>query len=262
MKNKKVIAVAVVIVVVVVAIIVGVAVKMSHKQPEPASTPAPVSVSETEQEQEPGLTEIPVDFDTLQAQYPDVYAWIRIPGTDIDYPMVQAPEGEDDDYYLRKNLDGEKETAGTIYTQASLNSKDFTDNVTVIYGHNMRNNTMFGTLDLYENEDHRQECSTILIYTPGKIYTYELAFAVTFSDQHIIYNYDCNYSPECYQDFLDALEASPYTPKWFNGEVELTTDDKIIVLSTCNSVDDQRYLVGAKLVSVEDGEYRGDNTSK
>lgn len=259
MKNKKVIAIAVVIVVIIVAIIVGVAVKVSHKQPE-----QPViseELSEVQVEDEPQLPEIPVDFATLQAQYPDIYAWLDIPGTDISYAVVQAPEGEDDDYYLRKNLDGEKETAGTLYTQRSLNAQDFSDNVTIIYGHNMRNNTMFGTLDMYANEDHRNECHTILIYTPGKIYTYELAFAVTFGDEHIIYNYDCNYDAEGYQEFLDALKNSEYEPTWFNEEIELTTEDKILVLSTCNSVDDQRYLIGAKLISIEDGEYAGETAA-
>ena len=262
MKNKKVIAIAVVIVVVIVAIIIGVAVKVSNKAPEPTpgiSQDISEDVSEIE-EKEPAV--IPVDLDKWMTDYPDIYAWIAIPGTPVDNPIVQSPEGESDDYYLRLTLDKKEATAGTIYTQRSLNAQDFSDNVTVIYGHNMRNKSMFGILDSYATEDFRKEHSQIYIYTPGKVYTYELAFAVTYSDAHILYNYDCNNDVEGYQEFLDSLNNQQYSPKWINEDIQLTTDDKIIVLSTCNSVDTQRYLVGAKLVSVEDGVYVPQETTE
>lgn len=262
MKNKKVIAIAVVIVVVIVAIIIGVAVKVSNKTPDPTpaiSQDVSEDVPEVE-EKEPAV--IPVDLDKWMTDYPDIYAWISIPDTPVDNPIVQSPEGEGDDYYLRLTLDKKEATAGTIYTQRSLNAQDFSDNVTVIYGHNMRNKSMFGILDSYSTEDFRKEHSQIYIYTPGKVYTYELAFAVTYSDAHIIYNYDCNNSVEGYQEFLDSLNNQQYSPKWINEDIQLTTDDKIIVLSTCNSVDTQRYLVGAKLVSVEDGVYVPQETTE
>ena len=257
MKNKKVIAIAVVIVVIIVAIIVGVVVKVMDKPQEPTQSSV---ISEQLSEQQPEVVEpelatIPVDLDTWMSNYPDIYSWIQIPGTPVDNAIVQSPDGEGDDYYLRLTLDKKEATAGTLYTQRSLNAQDFSDNVTVIYGHNMRNKSMFGILDSYSTEEFRKEHSQIYIYTPGKVYTYELAFAVTFSDAHVIYNYDCNNSVEGYQDFLDAVKSTPYGPAWISEEVELTTEDKIIVMSTCNSIDTQRYLVGAKLVSIEDGKY-------
>lgn len=255
MKNKKVIAIAVVIVVVIVAIIVGVAVKVVNKPDTGSQNSQDVSEQQIEIGGEITLPAIPVDFETIQAQYPDVYCWLNIPGTTIDYPVVQAPEGEGDDFYLRKNLDKEKETGGTLYTQASLNNKDLSDKVTIIYGHHMRNETMFGTLDLYETSDYRDAHPTMILYQPGKIYTYELAFAVTYSDAHILYTYDCNNDEAGYQEFLDSLNTGQYAPSWINENIELTTEDQILILSTCNSVDTQRYLVGAKLVSVEEGEY-------
>ena len=79
--------------------------------------------------------ENPIDFDSLTAQYPDIYAWIRIPGTKVDYPIVQR-EG-DNGYYLNHTIDGKKKTEGSIYTE-DYNSKDFGDANTVIYGHNMK----------------------------------------------------------------------------------------------------------------------------
>lgn len=257
-KKKKMIIIAIVIVAVIVAVVVAVAVKVANK-PEPApQISQEVSEALPEIQGEIKMPLIPVDFETLQAQYPDVYCWLSIPGTTIDYAVVQAPEGEGDDYYLRKNLDKEKETGGTLYSQASLNKKDLSDKVTIIYGHHMRNETMFGTLDLYETSEHRDAHKTMVLYQPGKIYTYELAFAVTYSDAHILYTYDCNNDEAGYQEFLDSLNTGQYAPSWMNEDIKLTTEDQILILSTCNDVDTQRYLVGAKLVSVQDGEYRAD----
>lgn len=257
-KKKKLILIAIVIVAVIVVIAAAVAIKVANK-PEPTpQISQDASEQQTEIQGEILKPLIPVDLEAVQAQYPDVYCWLTIPGTTIDYAVVQAPEGEGDDYYLRKNLDKEKETGGTLYSQASLNKKDLSDKVTIIYGHHMRNETMFGTLDLYETSEHRDQYNTFVLYQPGKIYTYQLAFAVTYSDAHVLYTYDCNNSTEGYQEFLDSLDDGKYAPSWINEEVELTTDDQILILSTCNDVDTQRYLVGAKLVSVEDGEYRAD----
>lgn len=82
---------------------------------------------------------IPVKFGELQSVNPDVYAWITVPGTEIDYPILQHPS--DNSYYLMHNIDGSYGYPGCIYTE-NLNSKDFTDNNTVIYGHNMKNDSM------------------------------------------------------------------------------------------------------------------------
>lgn len=82
---------------------------------------------EEPEEEEPPL-EIPVDFATLQKENPDIYAWITVPGTNIDYPILQR-EG-DNAYYLNHNVDGEQEKAGAIFTE-DYNSKDFTDPNTV-----------------------------------------------------------------------------------------------------------------------------------
>ena len=90
---------------------------------------------------------IPVKFGELQSVNPDVYAWITVPGTEIDYPILQHPS--DNSYYLMHNIDGSYGYPGCIYTE-NLNSKDFTDNNTVIYGHNMKNGSMFAQLHKFE----------------------------------------------------------------------------------------------------------------
>lgn len=254
MKNKSLMRIIIVVIMIVVIIILAICIKKQFAS-EP-TTPANDVVSEQSGEDaEVELAQIPIDFVSLKEQNPDIYAWISIPDTPVDNPILQSPEGADDDYYLERTVDGKKELPGSIYTQASLNEKDFSDNVTVIYGHNMRDKSFFGSLDEYSKEKYRKQNSTILIYTPEKVYTYELAFAVTYNNKHILYHFDCNDDKAGYQEFLDSLETDSVSPEWITDEFELTTDDQIIILSTCNNNDEQRYLVGAKLVSVQDGEY-------
>ena len=95
------------------------------------------------QEDEDRTVDVPVDFAAWQERNPDVYAWIEYPGTNVDYPIVQRED--DDAYYLRRDIDGREAVAGSLYTEHTYNSKTFDDPVTVIYGHNMANRSMFGS---------------------------------------------------------------------------------------------------------------------
>ena len=117
------------------------------------------AAEEMEETAEP--PDIPVDFEGLQEYNPDIYAWITIPGTAVDYPIVQRPE--DNSYYLTHNTDGEESAEGAIFTE-DYNSRDFTDPNTVIYGHNMRNGSMFRSLHNYMDRsffDENRKCSYI-----------------------------------------------------------------------------------------------------
>ena len=91
-----------------------------------------------------------IDFAELSSINPDIYAWIRIPDTQIDYPVLQREE--DDTYYLRHNSSGRYAFAGSIYTEEA-NSRDFKDPMTVLYGHNMRDGSMFQNLHFFEDEE-------------------------------------------------------------------------------------------------------------
>lgn len=84
-----------------------------------------------------------VDFAALWEQNEDVYAWITVPGTLVDYPVLQHPS--DDEYYLHHTIDHVEGLPGSIYSE-TVNAKDFTDMNTILYGHNMKNDTMFGSL--------------------------------------------------------------------------------------------------------------------
>lgn len=127
---------------------------------EEAKTEEPETVeAEPEEEKEP--LDIPVDFEALQAENPDIYAWITIPGTNVDYPILQR-EG-DNGYYLNHSVDGAGSIAGAIFTE-DYNSKDFTDPNTIIYGHNMKNGSMFRTLHNYSDREFFDNNRDITIY--------------------------------------------------------------------------------------------------
>lgn len=239
------------------AVAFGIVYKVRQNQKESVyeDLAAEVMISETEEEEEDLSVEeeeetvsIPIDFETLWETNEDIYAWIHIEGTVIDYPIVQS--ADDDKYYLYRTVDGEEGLPGSIYTKATYNGTDFTDNVTVIYGHNMRDDSMFGSLSEYQDEDYREEHSEIIIYTPEHILTYEIVCAVTYDNRLISYAFDLD-NALGYAEFLDSLQYEHYIPSWTADPFDVSTDDRMIILSTCNGNSDQRYLIGAVLVSEE-----------
>ena len=155
----------------------------------------------------------------------------------------------DDLYYLDHTIDGAEGLPGSIYTQ-SLNAQDFSDKNTVIYGHNMRDETMFGGLKSYMDESYMKAHSQIFIYTPEHILTYQVFAAVTYDNRHILNSFDFE-SEEGFQEYLDSLKEVRNMSSYINSDVEVTTEDKIITLSTCNGNSDQRFLVEAVLVDEE-----------
>ena len=196
-------------------------------------------------EEEP--IEIPVDFDALKEQNPDVYAWISIPGTNVDYPILQNPD--DDSYYLTHTIDHEKATAGAIYTE-SYNSKDFTDPNTVIYGHNMKNGSMFRTLHNYEDRSFFDENREVYIYLPDAILEYRIFAAYVYDNRHLLLNFDFE-DEYVYQEYLDDIFSIRDMNSYIDTSMEVGTDDRIITLSTCNAgIATQRYLVQAVLLSI------------
>lgn len=189
-----------------------------------------------------------IDFEALQLRNPDVYAWIEVPGTNVDYPILQHET--DNSYYLTHTIDHEKTISASIYTE-NYNAKDFDDLHTVIYGHNMKNGTMFRTLHNFEEADFFNEHKDVIIYLPGETRYYEIFAAYTFDNRHLLFSYDWTDATE-HKDYLDEVLSGSGTRFHIDNTRTLTGDDKIITLSTCvNSGDStKRYLVQAVLVSI------------
>lgn len=197
-----------------------------------------------QQEEEPE-TEIPIDFESLWGMNLDIYAWIEIPGTKVDYPILQS--ATDDSYYLNHNIDGSEGYPGSIYTE-SYNGKTFEDFNTVIYGHNMKDDTMFGDLHKYEDSTFMKENSQVIIYTPEKILTYQIFAAVVYDDRHILKTYDFSGEGDR-QEFLDSLNTLRDMRSNIDSSVEVGPQDRILTLSTCiGGEDHHRYLVEAVLI--------------
>lgn len=192
--------------------------------------------------------ENPIDFTSLTAKYPDVYAWITIPGTKIDYPIVQ--HATDNGYYLDHTVDGRKRVEGSIFTEA-YNEKDFSDPNTLIYGHNMKNGSMFKGLHQYKDKKFMEEHDEILIYQEGKVLKYKVFAAYVYDSRHILMSFDFD-DENIYQYYLNSVLTKRDISSNIDTTVNVTTDDRIITLSTCNNNDSQRYLVQAVLLSIQE----------
>lgn len=193
------------------------------------------------------IPEKQVDFETLREQTnTDIYAWIYIPDTMIDYPVLQHKE--DNTYYLKYNIDGSKGYPGCIYTE-NYNSKDFTDPVTVVYGHNMKNGSMFAGLHKFEDSEYFEEHPYVYIYTPDKLFVYEIFSACIYGDKHILLNHDFS-DKVSFEHYLSEIEAVRDMGTNRRADVEVTAEDHIIVLSTCvANKSDKRYLVQGVLLN-------------
>lgn len=189
--------------------------------------------------------ESPVDFESLWEMNPDIYAWLYIPGTEVSYPILQR-EGEDD-FYLRRNSQGESDTAGCLFTEGTYTRKDFSDPVTVVYGHCMRAGTMFGQLQsTYSVPGGIEGYRDIVVYLPERELRYEVFAAVPYNTRHILYYHDFT-NPEVFEAFLERTLSVRSINASVDEEAEVTAGDKLLILSTCLRGDSQqRYLVLAK----------------
>ena len=186
----------------------------------------------------------PVDWEGLWEINPDVYAWITVPGTIIDYPILQ--HATDNTYYLNYNIDGSYGYPGCIYTE-NLNSKDFTDNNTVIYGHNMKNGTMFAGLHQFEDKSFFDANQNIYIYTPDEAYTYTIFSSYIYDDRHLLYSFDFA-NADVYASYLENIQSMRDLNANLRTDVTVTKEDKITTLVTCMANQpDKRLLVQAVL---------------
>lgn len=186
-----------------------------------------------------------IDFEELQESVnEDIYAWIYIPGTDVDDPVVQHPT--DDTYYLNYNLDGSKGYPGGIYTE-SCNNKEFSDRMTVIYGHNMKNRKGFGSLHNFGDEAVFDENRYIFIYLPDDIKVYEIFAAYEGSSNHIIYGHEWD-DISWVQYLSDTLLLNGEKDNALDA-YEFYADDLVLTLSTCvRNSPNERYLVQGVLL--------------
>jgi len=189
-----------------------------------------------------------IDFTQLYEINSEIYAWLKVPNTLVDYPILQSDT--DDMFYLKHNVYGQYSFAGAIYTER-INKKDFTDPNTVIYGHNMMNNTMFTTLHRFRDPKFFEENEYIYVYLPGRKLTYHIFSAYEYDNRHILHSFDFNDKDE-YKKYLEYAQNPTNTITRNTRKIKITADDKIITLSTCMDANDfSRYIVQGVLVEDE-----------
>ena len=188
----------------------------------------------TETEEDENKLPIEVDFNSLKDKNKDIVAWIYSKDTEINYPIVQA---KDNNYYLRRLIDGSYNIAGSLFIDYK-NSNDFTDYNTIIYGHNMKNGTMFGTLTKYQKQEYYDEHKEMYLFTENKNYKIEIfAGYITSSDGEL---YDFQKKDTIREKLIEtAIKKST-----FKSEIKPLKEDKIITLSTCSyDFEDARYVL-------------------
>lgn len=194
-------------------------------------------------------TTLNVDFAKLKNINDDVVGWIQFDEPDrINYPIVR---GADNDKYLTTTFEGKTNSAGAIFMDAS-NAKDFSERNTFIYGHNMKNGSMFGQLRKFKTKAYYEQNPYFYIYTPdGKEVKYQIFAVCIVEDASRSYIKYYNNDEE-YMDYLKYLKSIAC----YDTGVEVTADSKIVSLSTCTNVSDtQRLLVhGVKISETVVGE--------
>ena len=182
----------------------------------------------------------PVDFMALQGINDDIVGWLKVGALDISYPVTQA---SDNDYYLHLTFELVQNAAGCIFVDYQ-NRPDFQDDNTIIYGHNMKDGSMFGTLKNFVQDGVYESDPYFWIYTPERIYKYEIFNCSTVGAVSNTYTLEFGSRKE-FQNYLDkALMQSQVD----SSKVKVKSSDKIVTLSTCTGDEETRFVVQGKLV--------------
>ena len=186
-----------------------------------------------------------VDFEKLLEMNSDVVGWIRFDEpSEINYPVVQ---GRDNEEYLKRTFEANTNKLGTLFVDVN-NPGDFSGRNTFIYGHNMKNGSMFAQLLKYKDDSFYKEHPYFYIYTPdGKVRTFEIFSAGVVKDTSDSYIMD--YADDAaFQTYIDYIKQQSAYPT----SAEVTTASKIVSLSTCTNVrDDDRVLVHGVMIKEE-----------
>lgn len=192
------------------------------------------AASDTETGSEVITPPISVDFDTLLTDNPDVVGWLYCPDTPINYPVLQ---GADNDEYLHHMVDGSYNSAGSLFADYRC-AADFSDPNTIIYGHNMKNDSMFGTLHDYSDPDYYDAHPILWLLTPEANYRVDLIAGYIAPADGAIYNAISDW--EQLQPCIDQALAQ----STFVSQADYEEISRVITLSTCSyEYDEARYIL-------------------
>ena len=182
-----------------------------------------------------------VNFEELKQTNSDTIAWIKVNGTNIEYPIVKT---NNNDFYMTHSFDKSYNSAGWVFMDYE-NRFDGTDNNMVIYAHNRKDGTLFGTLKniLTEEWQSNEENFTIPFITENEKAEYQVfsVYRIENEDYYITTNFGTNNE---YQKFIDKIKSRSVK----DFEIDVTTEDSILTLSTCADNNKYRVVLHAKKV--------------
>ena len=187
---------------------------------------------------------ITVDHKKLLEDNKDYIGWIYVPGTDISYPVVKSADNKE---YLHKLFDGSSNSSGCIFRDTNCN--DMTEEHIILYGHNMRDNSMFAQLKSFVNEkDFVTEHPVFWFLTDNRIYLYKVfsSHRADPSDRVIFGSQETDYRTK--QRWMDAIETMK-EKSVFDSDTDVTYGDQVMTLSTCTSDRVDRAVVHGKLIA-------------
>lgn len=190
----------------------------------------------------PETEESTIDWHNLKSINQDIIGWLEIEGTKINYPILKD---DNNLYYLKHNYTKKYSSSGSIFT---TNENPFGDEETIIYGHNMKNGSMFSSLGKYLDKDYLYSHQNFKIYTPNGDY-----MATIFSVYSIGFDTESNNIKQL--EFNARLDYYRKASKHYVENIE--TPEKIIKLSTCSYINakttptDQRYYIVASIIPIE-----------
>ncbi len=211
-------------------------------QEVPAEKPSKPTVAPEKQPTEEVIEEskveapatISVNFEKLLARCDEVVAWIYSPNTELNYPIVQA---EDNEKYLRTLMNGNYSLGGTLFMDYQ-NSSDFSDWNSIIYGHNMKDGSMFGGIPRYKYQSYYDEHPTMQLLTPTGDFMVEWIAGYSTTSGSDIY-----LIPQTLEERNQLLSAA-ILQSTFQSNVTVDDDDKLLTLSTCTyTEEDSRYVL-------------------
>ena len=165
-------------------------------------------------------------FQELQAINPEVFSWLTVYGTNIDYPVTQ---GDDNMKYVNTNAEGSYSLSGSIFLDYE-NSRDFSDFNSILFGHHMEQQTMFGEIGLFSDKDYFNARLYGSLYYNGTDHGLEF-FAFLHTDAYDASVFAAGVSGEARQAYLDGL----LDKATFTRDIGVTVKDRIVLLSTCSA---------------------------
>jgi sortase B len=175
-------------------------------------------------------------YKKMKAINSDYIGWLYVNDT-INYPVVQA---SDNDYYLRRTFEGVWNKAGTLFMDASITEQWDAKNP-IIYGHNLLNEKMFGTLDDYAEQSYYKEHPKFAVYLEDGPVMYEIFSAYKTQPETKTYQFEFQDDAD-FQEYLDYVIGKSY----YDTGVTVDVSDSVILLSTCTNVNDGRFVLHAK----------------